>query len=106
MPSRKYKIQTSHRADRMMLLHVEFLSRVSISAARRLIASFKKTESLIASNPLIFPFADDLDAPDMPLNTYRKCIVDNRYKMIFSVEETDVYIDAVIDCRQENAKMY
>ena len=106
MAQNKYSVSLARRADRMLLTHTEFLSRVSPAAARRLLADFKKITGLIADNPLQFPFADELDVPGIPPKTYRKCVFDGRYKALYLVEDDNVYIDAVIDCRQENTNLY
>lgn len=106
MALQKYNVILARRADRMLLSHTEFLARVSPSAARRLLADFRKVTKYLADDPLMFPFADDLDVPNIPPDTYRKCLFDKRYKAIYLVDGSNVYIDAVIDCRQENAKLY
>jgi len=38
MAKRKYNVTLARRAQRMLLAHTEFLSRVSVTAARRLLA--------------------------------------------------------------------
>ena len=38
----------------------------------------------------------------LPEGLYRKAIFAKRYKALFSVEAQVVYVDAVLDCRQEN----
>jgi hypothetical protein len=53
-----------------------------------------------------YPYADNLDAADIPQEMYRKCLFYDRYKALFLVEDRTVYIDAVIDCRQENKSLY
>ena len=102
MTKKKYSVILADRADKMLLLHTAFLARVSSVAARMLIVDFKKAKQSLAENPFQFPFADVLDAPGIPPETYRKCLFDKRYKALFFVENSDVYIDAIIDCRQEN----
>jgi len=106
MAREKYKVLLAGRADKMLLAHTEFLSRVSIVAARRLLNDFKKVTAFLAENPLQFPFADELDVPDIPPETYRKCLFDKRYKAIYLVGGNEVYIDAIIDTRQENKGLY
>jgi len=106
MAQKKYNVSLARRADRMLLTHTEFLSQVSPAAARRLLADFKKITGLIADNPLRFPFADEVDAPGIPTQTYRKCVFDGRYKALYLIEDDNVYIDAIIDCRQENKNLY
>lgn len=106
MAQPKYNVSIARRADRMLLSHTEFLARVSLAAARRLLADFRKVTKQLGDNPLAFPFADEVDAAGIPPSTYRKCLLDKRYKALYIVENTDVYIDAIIDCRQENANLY
>ena len=106
MAQKLYRATLARRADGMLLSHTEFLARVSPAAARRLLASFKKSAGRIEENPFEFPFADDTDAPGIPPETYRKCLFEERYKALFLVEGYDVYIDAIIDCRQENVDLF
>ena len=104
----KYKLQTIPRADSMLALHVDFLTKASLEAGRRLLTSFKKMTDRLADNPFQFPFADDQDAPGMPPKVYRKCLFEKRYKVIFRVENDDagVIVVAVIDCRMENKNLF
>ena len=106
MKREKYKVLLADRADKMLLKHTEFLARVSLVAARRLLVGFKKVTNFLAENPLQFPFVDELDVPGIPLKTYRKCLFSERYKAIYLIEGNEVYIDAIIDTRQENRELY
>ncbi|MDR0425154.1 MAG: type II toxin-antitoxin system RelE/ParE family toxin [Clostridiales Family XIII bacterium] len=106
MAPQNYRVRLARRADEMLLSHTEFLAQVSPAAACRLLADFRKTTKLLADTPCMFPFADELDVPGIPPETYRKCVFDRRYKAIYIVEDDTVYIDAVIDCRQENTNLY
>ena len=63
MTSKKFHVEFSQRADDMLLQHTEFLSRVSISAARQLIKSTKKMKSELKNNPEMYTFADEIDLP-------------------------------------------
>jgi len=106
MSQKKYKAILARRADIMLQTHTEFLARVSTAAARRLLADFKKSVAKIEDNPFQFPYADELDASGIPQETYRKCLFDERYKALFIVEENVVYVDVIIDCRQENKELF
>jgi len=90
----------------MMLLHTEFLSRLSPVAARGLTESYGDIISRLAGDPYQFPFADEMDMPDIPPETYRKCLFDKRYKALFFIEGNSVFTDTVIDCRQENKTLF
>jgi plasmid stabilization system protein ParE len=102
----KYNVIIAERADNMLLLHTEFLTRVSPVAARRLLSDFKKTIARLAADPYQFPFADEFDAPGIPEKTYRKCLFVTRYKALFLIDNNDVFIDAIVDCRQSNSEYY
>jgi len=106
MTRKKYKVILAEHADRMLLAHTEFLARVSIPAARKLICEFKDLKNNLSINPHQYPYADDLDVPGIPPNTYRKGVFFGRYKALFLIENSAVYIDAIIDCRQDNKDIY
>ena len=78
------------------LPHTEFISRVSVPAAERFVVDFEAIICRLSENPYQFPNCDDPNLAD----TYRKAIFAKWYKMIFSVEDDTVYIDAVVDGRQ------
>ena len=101
-----YKVIISRRADNMLISHTEFLAKVSVSAARRLLSDFRKVTRILEDTPFQYPFADELDAPGIPFETYKKCLFDGRYKAIYLVDGDIVYIDAVVDCRQENKNLF
>jgi 5'-3' exonuclease len=46
----------------MLLLHTEFLSRVSPKTSSKLVKEFKKSAERIRDNPHQFPYADETDA--------------------------------------------
>ena len=102
----KYNVTIARRADRMLIRHTEFLAKISLVAARRLLAGFRTSTTRIANNPFQFPYADETDAPGIPPETYRKCLFDGRYKAFFLVDGEDVYIDVIIDSRQENIDLF
>jgi plasmid stabilization system protein ParE len=106
MASGKYQVIVAERADRMLLAHTAFLARVSPNSARKLLADFRTATKLISENPKKYPYADGIDVPDIPEEIYRKCLFFGRYKAIYLIEDATVYIDAVIDCRQENQDLY
>jgi hypothetical protein len=90
----------------MLVTHAKFLANANLDAARELLAAFRKVSGSIAEGPMKYPYADNLDAADIPREMYRKCLFCHRYKALFLVEGRTVYIDAIIDCRQENKNLY
>lgn len=92
----KFKVIFDPALDRMVLQHTEFISRVSIPAAERFMEDFETIIRRLSENPYQFPSCDDPNLSD----TYRKAVFAKWYKMIFSVEDDTVYVDAVVDGRQ------
>ena len=97
-----YKVTVDRRAKEQFFEHLRFLKRESFGAAHRLVSSYKKSIARISENPFQFPTADDLDVPNVPPNTYRKCLFESRYNALFTVGESEIFVDAVIDSRMEN----
>lgn len=94
----KYRLVLSGRVDAMLLGHIEFLSRVSIPAAKRFRSAFAEVVREIAANPFQFPIETD---PNLPDGLYRKALFAKRYKALFMVDGNMVFLDAVVDCRQD-----
>ena len=92
----KFKVIFDPALDRMLLQHTEFISRVSVPAAERFLDEFEAVIQRLSENPYQFPSCDD---PNLAV-TYRKAVFAKWYKMIFSVEDDTVYVDAVVDGRQ------
>ena len=95
----KYQIILSSRVDAQLLQHTEFLARVSLPAAKRFRAEYAKILDRLEDNPYQFPPETDMSLPE---GLYRKALFAKRYKALFSVENHTVYLDAVVDCRQQN----
>lgn len=96
----KYEVIISRRAEETLLLHVRFLSNVSIRVAKILRDAFKDTIGKLSSNP--FQFQEEVDL-NLPKGKYRRAILLRRYKVVFSVKGNKVFVDAVVDCRQESS---
>lgn len=98
----KYMVIVSGQADQMLVSHVKFLAQVSISAAKRLTSDFGQVLKQMEENPYIFPIEEDYN---LPRGVYRKAVFSKRYKILFLIIGDSVYIDAVIDCRQDNSRV-
>jgi len=101
-----FKIHITKEADMMFSNRIDFLARTSTSAAVRLIAGFKDKINRIANNPFLYQFADELDVPNLPLKTYRKCVFEDHYKILFSIDGKAAIVEAVIDTRMENKDIF
>ena len=96
-----YKVIVSSRVDRQLLTHVEFITRVSIPAARRFRNEYARILDDLEENPLQFPLDSD---PNLPENIYHKAVFAKRYKALFMIDANNqiVYLDAVVDCLQSS----
>lgn len=97
-PNDKYKIIVSGKAKQMLTEHTAFLARVSVNAANNLISSFKEASSSLESMPQRCPW---FNKEYLPQYQYRSMLFDKRYLIIFQIQGNTVYIDYVIDCRQD-----
>lgn len=84
----------------MLIKHARFLASVSVPAARGLISNFAKILDFLEDNPFQFPIETDYE---LPPDKYRKALFSKRYKALFTVEGETVFLDAVLDCRQDNS---
>ena len=96
----RYTVIVSRRTDEMLIRHARFLAQVRVSAARRMTSEFADVLDELEQNPYQFPAELDYNLPG---GAYRKALFSKWYKAIFSVAENTAYLDAVLDCRQDNA---
>ena len=94
----KFKIIISGKAREMLAEHLVFLARVNSGAASRLKENFLKSFKRLEDSPGAFPFFNE---NYIPVNTYHKLIVEHRYLVLFQIKNRTVYIDYIIDGRQD-----
>ena len=94
---RRYKVSISSEARQMLREHVYFLARVNPDAAENLrkeiIANIRSLEKM----PERFPFFE----PENRKSAYRKMFVPNWYLVLYLIEGDNVYVEYVLDCRQD-----
>ncbi len=98
MKNNNYNIIISDEAANMIESHINFLMQVSISGADKLFLEISKSIQSLGELPERNPW---LNAPIIPAYTYRKMIVNKRYLIIYEIVENTVFVDYIIDCRQE-----
>jgi len=98
----KYNVFISDSAKDILRQHVRFLGKVSLPAAKRLSAAYRKSVKNLEQNPERFPF---LELDGIPSRLYRKCLFFDRYELAFLIIDDSVYVDAVRDCRQDTQKL-
>lgn len=92
-----YLVIISDRATEMLVQHVRFTAQASIEAADRfrveIIEAAKSLEHFPERNPW-------LSDPVLPSNRYRKMVINKRYLLIYQIKDNVVFIDYILDCRQ------
>ncbi|MDD4170032.1 MAG: type II toxin-antitoxin system RelE/ParE family toxin [Desulfotomaculaceae bacterium] len=96
--NKRYSVVISDEAMQMLVSHARFLAQVSELAAMRLIEDFqvraKSLEQFPERNPWL---VDQL----IPSGKYRKLLLKKRYLLVYHVKLNTVYVDAVVDTRQD-----
>ena len=94
----RYEVIVADWAKTMLGTHIKFLAQVNPAAARdtkkRLLAAIRSLSQM----PERFPF---LDEEFVPRGKYRKLYVDNWYLILFQIKGMTVFVDYIVDCRQD-----
>ncbi|MDO5432441.1 ParE toxin of type II toxin-antitoxin system, parDE [Eubacterium maltosivorans] len=94
----KYKVVVSEQAMKMLVSHAAFLAQVSPEAAERLTVSFENAASSLENMPQRCPW---LAGEYIAKNAYHFLMFEKRYMLIFQIRDDRVYVDYVLDCRQD-----
>lgn len=94
----QYNVVISDQAWRQMGNCVLFLAEKDVNAALSLktclIDSIKRLEAF----PARFPF---LNERYIPANKYRKMFVEHYYLILYQIKDNAVFVEYVLDCRQD-----
>lgn len=99
----KYAVVVSDRATQMLVSHAAFLAQVSLAAAQRLVDEFQQAASSLEDMPLRCPW---LTGDYIPAHTYRYILFEKRYMGIYQIVDDTVYLDYVLDCRQDYSWLF
>ena len=95
--SQQYKVLISGEAKQMLSEHVYFLAQVDPKAAedckREIINGIRSLKKM----PERFPLFE----PENRLSPYRKMFIPKRYLVLYIIKEDTVYIEYILDCRQD-----
>ena len=94
----QYKVIIFDRARQMLARHVRFVAQKNLSAARKLKNELMDAINSLYGRPERFPF---LEADFIPPNKYHKMVVGKRYLILYQIKEQTVYVDYIVDCRQD-----
>ncbi|NBH80086.1 type II toxin-antitoxin system RelE/ParE family toxin [Clostridiaceae bacterium] len=78
--------------------HAAFLVQAGPVATERLAASFEAAADSQRTMPQQCPW---FKGAWHPRNTYRFLLFEKRYLLIFQIQDDTVYVDYVVDCRQD-----
>ena len=95
---KKYRVVVSPRAARQLSQHAAFVARLDEAVARKLTREFSECAAALAEMPFRWPL---LRSSVFSHEKYRKVIFDTWYLLLYQVREDVVYIEYVIDGRQD-----
>ena len=98
MTQAKFKLIVYYKARQMLAVHIRFLAQVDKKAAVKKKRAIVKAIRSLESTPNRFPFFLELYIPH---NKYHKMFVENWYLVLYQVQDDTVYVDYIIDCRQD-----
>ena len=94
----KYKVIVSVKAKQMLGAHVRFLSNVDRNAAVNLKNKIMTALRTLEEMPERYPFFNEIFI--LP-NKYHKMVVEKQYLVLYQIKDSRVYVDYILDCRQD-----
>lgn len=94
----KYRVVVSDEARRQLGNCVLFIAGENREAAQRLRERLVEAIRSLCEMPARYPFFNE---PYIPANKYHKMFVENWYLILYQIRDTTVFVDYVLDCRQE-----
>ncbi len=96
--NKNYKVVISKCAKDMLVHHSAFIAQVSKTAATRLKKEFVISAKSLQQMPQRSP---RVSFDDVSYSNYRKLIFEGHYILIYQITDDVVYIDYVVDARQD-----
>ena len=78
--------------------HIAFLANISKNAAKKLKEELMKSIRSLVTMPARYGFIND---EYITPNKYHKIIVSSRYLLIYQIKDNTVYVEFIVDCRQD-----
>ena len=94
----KYQVIISDRAKEMLGMHLRFFAQVNRPASAKLKDRFVEELRSLREMPQRYPFFNE---NYMPANKYHKLYVENWYLVLYQIKDDTVYVDWIVDCRQD-----
>ena len=99
--NKAYQVIIASEANDRMYDHFEFLARVSIKAASRLLDGLLKDILSLRTEPFRYPV---YSRPYLPVGKYRYMLSNKRYRIVYQIIGDQVFVDDIEDCRQDADK--
>ena len=96
-----YQIIIASDANDRMYDHFEFLARVSVNAANRLLDGLLEDIRNLRTDPFRYPV---YNRPYLPVGKYRYILSNKRYRIVYQIVGNQVFVDDIQDCRQDDDK--
>jgi plasmid stabilization system protein ParE len=96
-----YQVIISSDVNGRMYSHFEFLARVSVTAANKLLDGLLKNIRNLRTNPFRYPV---YNRPYLPVGKNRYILSNKRYRIIYQIIGNQVFVDDILDCRQYDDK--
>jgi plasmid stabilization system protein ParE len=94
----KYRVIVSEEARRQLGNCVLFIAKENMEAAQHLRQRLIDGIRSLSEMPARYPFFNETY---IPANKYHKLFVENWYLLLYQIRDTTVYVDYVVDCRQD-----
>lgn len=98
MGAETYRVIVSDRAEELFIQHVRFVAQVSEEAAEALRVTLIDAVRSLSNMPERGSFMND---SALPKRKYRKRLVGERYLLLYQIKGDTVFVDYVLDCRQD-----
>ena len=89
------------KSVKMLSMHINFIKNVSLKLANNLQDTFFERINELQYSPFKYPFLNEIN---IKINTFRKINICKYYLIIYTVIEDIVYINAIVDGRQNYLK--
>jgi plasmid stabilization system protein ParE len=94
----RYKVVVADHAKTMLGAHIKFAAKVSKPAARETKSRILAAIRSLSKMPGRFPFFDE---EYIPRGKYHKMYVENWYLVLYQIKDETVYVEYIVDCRQD-----
>lgn len=94
----KYKVIVSDRTKEQLVQHIAFIANTDKNSANktknRIIAALRSLSEMPHRYPLF-------DEEYIARNKYHKMYVENWYLVLYQIVDNTVYVECILDCRQD-----